>query len=107
MKHRLTVPFLDANGFGMPDVQGWARQHGWYVESYEWYESRLLGRRDKQEIRVKLLPVPGVRPDWGAQITVSSGATLIYDAVERTMGVTLQPEPQDAIPPEPEDARPH
>lgn len=106
MKHWLTIPFLDANGFGMPDIQGWAHSHGWCVESYEWRESRLLGRREKQELRVKLLPVPGVFPDSRAQVTAESGTTLVYDDVEKTMGVTLAPAFADVAPPQPEDARP-
>jgi hypothetical protein len=107
MKHRLTIPFLDAGGF-FPhvDIQGWAHSHGWYVESYEWSESRLLSRRGQQELYVKLLPVLGVFPDSRVQIRASSGATLVYDDAEQTMGVTLLPEPHDAVPPHPQDAKP-
>lgn len=108
MKHRYTIPFLDANCFplGSLDVQGFAHQHGWHVESYEWHESRLLGSRAPQVMRVKLLPVPGVFPDSRAQVTAESGATLVYDDVEKTMGVTLAPVFADVAPPQPEDARP-
>ena len=40
----------------------------------------------------------------GGLLAVGSGATLIYDDVEQSMGVTLPAEPQDVVPPQPEDA---
>lgn len=57
-------------------------------------------------LTVTLAPCHGAFPDCGVQITASSGATLIYDDAERSMAVTLQPEPQDAVPGEPQDVVP-
>ena len=56
-------------------------------------------------LTVTLVPVPGAFPDHSVQVTASSGATLIYDENDRSMAVTLQPEPEDAVPGRIEDAR--
>ena len=40
------------------------------------------------------------------KIIASSGTTLVYDDAEQSMGVTFQAEPDDAVPPAPEDAVP-
>ena len=104
MKHRFTLPYLEDDA---PDVAGWARSHGWYVTDYVWANDRLPLRRDTRTVlTVTLVPVPGAFPDHRVQVTASSGATLIYDDAERSMAVTLQSEPEDAVPSEPQDAIP-
>lgn len=104
MKYRFTLPYLED---GAPDVAGWAREHGWYVTEYVWANDRFPLRTDTRTVlTVTLVPVPGAFPDHRVQITASSGATLIYDDADRSMAVTLQPEPEDAVPSEPQGTEP-
>lgn len=103
VKHRFRLPYLEDDA---PDVAGWAREHGWYVTEYVWANDRFPRRRDTRTVlTVTLVPVPGAFPDHRVQVTASSGATLIYDDADRSMAVTLQPEPQDAVPDRIEVAR--
>lgn len=98
MKHRLAIPF----GEEPPDIDihGWVHQHGWHLTS--WTRERF-GYTSKQLIITVTLE-PYAYPL--TTITARSGATLVYDDAEQAMGVTLLAEPQDAVPPQPEDARP-
>lgn len=101
MKHRFPVPYLD--GGDLPDISSWARSRGWHVAEYTWSNNRFGFRADTRAVlTVTLVPFLGVFPDHGVKVTAASGATLIYDDADRSMAVTLQSEPQDAIP---EDAR--
>lgn len=105
MKHRLPVPHLGDDD--LPDIGEWARSHGWRVTEYTWGNDAygLLGDR-RLVLRVTLIPFDGVFPDHSVEVRASSGATLIYDDTDRSMAVTLQPEPEDARPDVPQDAEP-
>jgi hypothetical protein len=104
VKHWFTVPHPASD---MPDVTEWARSHGWRVIEYTWETSRFGLLRDHPlALTVTLVPMHGLFPDDTVQIRASSGATLIYDDTDRSMAVTLEPEPRDAVPVEPHDAIP-
>jgi hypothetical protein len=95
--HRFPIPFPDERAW--PDLPRWLQHWGWAVTAYEErYEPLHLPRR-----RFKIALKSYMEP---AELVVSSGAILIYDDLERSLGVTSKPEPQDAVPAEPEDARP-
>lgn len=99
MIHRLTIPFpTDHDDDGR--LQPWLYRVGWAVT--EWMEEYdplhwMPPRRYTLTLRS--------RATLG-ELRVSSGVILVYDDIEKSLGVTWLAEPQDAIPPQPEDARP-
>ena len=101
MIHRFPIPFPDDD---MPDVGGFVHRFGWSITEYSHIGTGMISlpRGELTWLRIRIAPPPPMFPTPSAAITVYSGATLVYDDVEGTMGVTLKPEPQDAIP---EDAR--
>lgn len=102
MKHRFTVPYPTAD---TPDIAEWAHTHGWRVTEYTWANERFGYRDQPLLLSVTLVPWPGMFPDHSVEVRACSGATLIYDDADRSMAVTLQPEPEDAVPDRIEDAR--
>lgn len=97
MKHRLPIPFFDDEP---PDVARFVRQHGWEIRSYEFVGMRVFqyGGGELKYLRITIVPQPTSIAAGDIQMVVTSGSTLVYDDVEGTMGVTLRPEPQDAVP---------
>lgn len=109
MKHRFTIPFPD--GSEMPDIGAWFRAHGWSMQELTVHGSGVfsLPHGELSWLRVRVAPFlrqAGAYPGMGAELTVCSGTTLVYDDAEDTMGVTLKAEPEDAVPAEPPDAVP-
>lgn len=104
MKHRFTVPYPAAD---MPDISAWARSHGWRVIEHACHHEQFGFRTGYPLLfTVALVPLCGVFPNHSVEVRARSGATLIYDDVDRSMAVTLQPEPEDAVPQEPRDEIP-
>lgn len=98
MIHRFPIPFADGR---IPDLGGWLHNWGWEVTEFWIEHDRLHSVLPRYEVTLRSYGWPP------ATMRVSSGAVLVYDDVERTLGVTdkqPEPEPEDAIPSEPEDA---
>lgn len=108
MKHRLAIPFLEACDPAVPDIGGWAHRFGWRIARFETIGAGVIRYGgETQWLRVTLAPwASRYGPIGTGEITVTSGATLIYDDADRSMAVTLEPEPEDARPVEPRDAVP-
>jgi hypothetical protein len=87
--HRFPIPFADDPMW--PDVSGWLRNWGWAVTGFERHHDRLHMPRPIYRLALKSYMEP-------AELVVSSGTILIYDDIERSLGVTSKPEPQDAVP---------
>jgi hypothetical protein len=100
--HRFPIPF---GGDGpMPDFGGWLHRWGWDVAGLVIENDRLHFPQARY-----LLTLDGRWAGVPARIEASSGAVLVYDDIERTLGVTDKrpgPGPEDAVPDEPEDAVP-
>jgi hypothetical protein len=101
VKHWCRVPFPDAqSGGSSPEVEvhQFLSRHGWHVTSMERAGSGIhtYGRGEWTWLRLTIAPTPRqyLAPD--GEITVTSGAMLIYDDIDRSMAVSLRPEPQDA-----------
>lgn len=107
MKHYLPIPFLDANALETPDVSGWAHRFGWHMKAYETHGLQIVRfGGETHMLRVTIAPWVPKDPRATAELTVTSGATLIYDDATGCMGVSFEPEPEDAVPSEPKDAEP-
>jgi hypothetical protein len=104
VKHRYPIPFFDDADL-TETVNWWAHRHGWHVIRQE-LRGTGIRRRDTGELRCICVTLAPWDAHAAVGITAHSGVTLVYDDVEQTMGVTLLPEPRDAVPPQPEDVRP-
>lgn len=90
MKHRLTIPFGD-DPVGI-DINAWVHGCGWRVTSWTREGFGCTPRGASMTVTLEPSAYPLMT------ITACSGSTLVYDATEQSMGVTLLSEPQDAVP---------
>lgn len=97
MKHRLTIPYGDELPAREGDLERFLRRAGWRRRAQTEYH--LIPGSSLLEIDIQ----SDESPAW---VRVFSGNRLVYDDVEQSVGVTLLAEPQDAVPPRPEDERP-
>lgn len=107
MKHHFPIPYArDSDEFHISSVNAWLARWGWsitgVVEEHDWLHSP----RPKY-----VLTIDGHYAGVPAKLQVFSGAVLVYDTEERSLGITdRQPrEPEDEIPArwrEPEDVVP-
>ncbi len=110
MKHYFPIPFLDAADTDWPDIGGFVRRHRWEMRSFELIGLGIMRYGgETQYLRATIAPRPHSPATAETRMVVASGSTLIYDDETGCMGVSFQPEPEDAAPApaqEPEDAVP-
>lgn len=98
MKHRLTIPRADDWLREHAAIHDFVERAGWVIRS----QSVNQGPWRPKNVEATL-----VSRNWpSASIDVQTGAVLVYDDTDQSMGVTHLAEPRDTVPPEPEDARP-
>jgi hypothetical protein len=98
MKHRLIVPGADDWLHEHAAIHDFAERAGWIIRM----ESVNRSPWQPKNVELRLMS----RRTPGASLDVASGAILIYDDVEQSLGVTPLTEPQDAVPPQPKDRMP-
>lgn len=99
MKHRLAVPYPHEFDGQWTALTEFLHRAAWRLCEYR-VDTRRLGPA------LLMLDITPVWQPHAIELRVISGTTLIYDDIEQSLGVTMLAEPRDAVPPQPQDAKP-
>lgn len=102
MKRAASVPFA-GDWESMEAFCDFLHSSGWHLTLWQ-EESRWLLRAGPRILSVRIAPSAG--QIFKAEITVSSGATLVHDDTDSTMALALEPGRRDAPPPQAGDEIP-